>query len=61
MPGYAPSVLSYAVYALLLIAVVRYLPHGLVPAFRLATPSRLAAPSPSAPSSPAALSSKERP
>jgi branched-chain amino acid transport system permease protein len=34
MPSYAPGVLSYAVYALLLIAVVRYLPRGIVPAVR---------------------------
>lgn len=34
MPGYMPSVLSYAVYALLLIAVVLYLPGGIVPALR---------------------------
>ncbi|MGA5300246.1 branched-chain amino acid ABC transporter permease [Nucisporomicrobium flavum] len=32
MPSYAPAALSYAVYALLLIAVVRYLPRGIVPA-----------------------------
>ncbi|MDY7086765.1 MAG: branched-chain amino acid ABC transporter permease [Actinomycetota bacterium] len=32
MPSYAPSVLSYAVYALLLVVAVRYLPGGLVPA-----------------------------
>ncbi|KUL27807.1 branched-chain amino acid ABC transporter permease [Actinoplanes awajinensis] len=35
MPSYAPSVLSYAVYALLLIAVVRYVPKGIVPALLL--------------------------
>lgn len=34
MPGYMPGVLSYAVYALLLIAVVLYLPGGIVPALR---------------------------
>jgi branched-chain amino acid transport system permease protein len=34
MPGYMPSVLSYAVYALLLIAVVLFLPGGIVPALR---------------------------
>jgi branched-chain amino acid transport system permease protein len=34
MPDYAPSVLSYAVYALLLIVCVLYLPRGLVPALR---------------------------
>jgi branched-chain amino acid transport system permease protein len=32
MPGYAPSVLSYAVYALLLVVTVLYLPRGIVPA-----------------------------
>ena len=32
MPSYAPVVLSYAVYAVVLIAVVRYLPRGIVPA-----------------------------
>ncbi|SDH03056.1 branched-chain amino acid ABC transporter permease [Nonomuraea jiangxiensis] len=32
MPSYAPSVLSYAVYALVLIGVVLFLPHGLLPA-----------------------------
>jgi branched-chain amino acid transport system permease protein len=32
MPTYAPVVLSYAVYAVVLIAVVRYLPRGVVPA-----------------------------
>lgn len=35
MPSYAPSVLSYAVYGLLLVLVVRYLPRGIVPALRL--------------------------
>lgn len=39
MPSYAPSVLSYAVYAVLLILVVLFLPHGLVPALR-GTPGR---------------------
>jgi len=34
MPSYAPSVLSYAVYALLLIVVVLFVPDGLVPAAR---------------------------
>lgn len=34
MPSYAPSVLSYAVYALLLVLVVLFLPHGIVPAVR---------------------------
>jgi branched-chain amino acid transport system permease protein len=34
MPSYAPSVLSYAVYALLLVAAVRYMPRGIVPAVR---------------------------
>ncbi|MBO3751452.1 branched-chain amino acid ABC transporter permease [Streptosporangiaceae bacterium NEAU-GS5] len=32
VPGWLPSVLSYAVYAVLLIAVVLYLPRGIVPA-----------------------------
>ncbi|GAA3212920.1 branched-chain amino acid ABC transporter permease [Nonomuraea helvata] len=32
MPSSAPSVLSYAVYALVLILVVLFLPHGLLPA-----------------------------
>ncbi|MFC4005872.1 branched-chain amino acid ABC transporter permease [Nonomuraea purpurea] len=32
MPTYAPSVLSYAVYALVLIVVVLFLPNGLLPA-----------------------------
>ena len=34
MPSYAPGVLSYAVYGLLLVVVVLYLPRGLVPALR---------------------------
>ncbi|MEV6300056.1 branched-chain amino acid ABC transporter permease [Actinoplanes sp. NPDC051861] len=34
MPDYAPSVLSYAVYALLLVVCVLYLPRGLVPSLR---------------------------
>ncbi|WP_395105634.1 branched-chain amino acid ABC transporter permease [Actinomadura sp. SCN-SB] len=34
MPSYAPSVLSYAVYSVLLIAAVLFLPGGLVPAAR---------------------------
>ncbi|MEO3926868.1 branched-chain amino acid ABC transporter permease [Micromonosporaceae bacterium B7E4] len=34
MPGYAPTVLSYAVYAILLVLVVMFLPHGIVPAVR---------------------------
>ncbi|MPZ79195.1 MAG: branched-chain amino acid ABC transporter permease [Actinophytocola sp.] len=34
MPSYAPSVLSYAVYGLLLVLVVLYLPRGIVPALR---------------------------
>ncbi|MBT2234315.1 branched-chain amino acid ABC transporter permease [Nonomuraea sp. NEAU-A123] len=33
MPSYAPSVLSYAVYALVLILVVLFLPRGLLPTF----------------------------
>jgi branched-chain amino acid transport system permease protein len=32
MPTYAPSVLSYAIYALVLIVVVLFLPDGLLPA-----------------------------
>jgi branched-chain amino acid transport system permease protein len=36
MPSYAPSVLSYAVYALLLVLVVLFLPRGIVPAVRSA-------------------------
>ena len=32
MPSYAPSVLSYAVYGLLLVTVVLFLPRGIVPA-----------------------------
>jgi branched-chain amino acid transport system permease protein len=32
MPSYAPSVLSYAVYALLLVLAVLFLPRGIVPA-----------------------------
>jgi branched-chain amino acid transport system permease protein len=38
MPSYAPSVLSYAVYALLLVAAVLYLPRGIVPALRSLSP-----------------------
>ncbi|BAL90904.1 putative ABC transporter permease protein [Actinoplanes missouriensis 431] len=34
MPDYAPSVLSYAVYALLLVGCVLFLPRGVVPALR---------------------------
>ncbi len=34
MPTYAPAVLSYAVYALLLILFVLFVPRGLVPAIR---------------------------
>ncbi|MEE6257674.1 branched-chain amino acid ABC transporter permease [Plantactinospora sonchi] len=34
MPSYAPSVLSYAGYGLLLVLVVLFLPHGIVPAAR---------------------------
>jgi branched-chain amino acid transport system permease protein len=33
LPGYAPAVLSYAVYALVLVLVVLFLPRGLVSAF----------------------------
>jgi branched-chain amino acid transport system permease protein len=62
MPSYAPSVLSYAVYALLLIAIVLFVPDGIVPTLRrrfswLASrrhwpPFRSPSPSPSAPASP---------
>ncbi|MFI5844799.1 branched-chain amino acid ABC transporter permease [Catenuloplanes sp. NPDC051500] len=31
MPGYAPAVLSYAVYGLVLVVAVLYLPRGIVP------------------------------
>jgi branched-chain amino acid transport system permease protein len=41
MPSYAPSVLSYAVYALVLVLVVLFLPRGIVPAVRDARPSLL--------------------
>jgi branched-chain amino acid transport system permease protein len=34
MPAYAPSVLSYAVYGLLLVLVVLFLPRGIVPTLR---------------------------
>lgn len=34
MPSHAPAVLSYAGYALLLVLVVLFLPHGVVPAAR---------------------------
>jgi branched-chain amino acid transport system permease protein len=34
MPSYAPNVLSYGVYALLLVLVVLFLPRGIVPAVR---------------------------
>ncbi|WP_236700647.1 branched-chain amino acid ABC transporter permease [Allosalinactinospora lopnorensis] len=34
MPDYAPAVLSYAVYGLLLILILLFLPHGVVPALR---------------------------
>lgn len=62
MPGYAPSVLSYAVYALLLVVTVLYLPRGLVPALRTGTarlvsavrraPAREPSPPPLPPASP---------
>ncbi|MEV4351714.1 branched-chain amino acid ABC transporter permease [Actinoplanes sp. NPDC049596] len=60
MPSYAPSVLSYAVYALLLILAILYMPKGIVPALHqlsarlplLRTPSPQTTPTP-APSSPA--------
>ena len=38
MPSYAPSVLSYAVYALLLVTAVLFLPRGIVPALRNLSP-----------------------
>jgi branched-chain amino acid transport system permease protein len=38
MPSFAPSVLSYAVYALLLIAVVLFVPDGIVPTLRRRSP-----------------------
>ncbi|MEV0614058.1 branched-chain amino acid ABC transporter permease [Nonomuraea sp. NPDC050404] len=41
MPTYAPSVLSYAVYALVLIVVVLFMPHGLVPAISRRLPRAL--------------------
>jgi branched-chain amino acid transport system permease protein len=31
MPPYAPSVLSYAVYAVLLVLVLLFMPRGLLP------------------------------
>lgn len=34
MPDYAPAVLNYAVYGLLLITVLLFLPHGVVPVLR---------------------------
>ncbi|WP_127553619.1 branched-chain amino acid ABC transporter permease [Actinoplanes sp. OR16] len=40
MPDYAPGVLSYAVYAILLIVCVLYLPRGVVPALRKAVARR---------------------
>jgi branched-chain amino acid transport system permease protein len=46
MPSYAPGVLSYAVYALLLIAVVLFLPDGIVPAVRRRFRSTAAVPRP---------------
>jgi branched-chain amino acid transport system permease protein len=39
MPSYAPAVLSYAVYAVLLIAVVLLLPDGVVPALARRVPA----------------------
>jgi branched-chain amino acid transport system permease protein len=44
MPDYAPSVLSYAVYAVVLIVCVLYLPRGLVPALDRVRTTRIAAP-----------------
>ncbi|MGN9781654.1 branched-chain amino acid ABC transporter permease [Nonomuraea sp. ZG12] len=43
MPSYAPSVLSYAVYALVLIIVVLFLPQGLLPALTRRLPARVRA------------------
>ncbi|MET8001026.1 branched-chain amino acid ABC transporter permease [Nonomuraea glycinis] len=43
MPTYAPSVLSYAVYALVLILVVLFLPQGLLPALTRRLPARVRA------------------
>jgi branched-chain amino acid transport system permease protein len=43
MPSYAPSVLSYAVYALVLILVVLFLPQGLLPALTRRLPERVRA------------------
>lgn len=40
MPAYAPAVLNYAVYGLLLILVVLFLPHGVIPALREALERR---------------------
>ncbi len=41
MPTYAPSVLSYAVYALVLILVVLFLPQGLLPTLTRRLPARV--------------------
>lgn len=38
MPSYAPSVLSYAVYALLLIVIVLFVPRGVVPSLSRRSP-----------------------
>ncbi|GIE86098.1 branched-chain amino acid ABC transporter permease [Actinoplanes regularis] len=38
MPSYAPSVLSYAVYAVLLIVIVLFVPRGIVPTLRRRSP-----------------------
>jgi len=48
MPSYAPSVLSYAVYAVLLVLVVLFLPRGLAPALRTGWQWRRSAPLPPA-------------
>ncbi|GID74710.1 hypothetical protein Ade02nite_33510 [Paractinoplanes deccanensis] len=63
MPSYAPSVLSYAVYALLLIAAVRYMPQGIVPTVRRFFPrsSTAGASSTTQPSSTAGSSSTDGP
>ena len=52
MPAYAPSVLSYAVYALVLILVVLFLPQGLVPAITRRLPKRMRPSRPRAPGEP---------
>ncbi|MGH3319746.1 MAG: branched-chain amino acid ABC transporter permease [Streptosporangiaceae bacterium] len=46
MPSYAPTVLSYAVYALLLVLVMVYLPRGLLPSIRSLVENRRGRPTP---------------